>query len=68
LSIVGLSFSDNLNTDVRAWGARTPAAAPAGTNNTVTVKLQDVSAQAVTDRVDSEPGESAGTNRATIVQ
>ena len=68
VSIVGLSFSDNLNTDVKAWGARTPAAAPAGTNNTVTVKLQGVSAQAVTDRVDSEPSEPAGTNRATIVQ
>lgn len=68
VSIVGLSFSDNLNTDVKAWGARTPAAAPAGTHNTVTVKLQGVSAQAVTERVDSEPSEPAGTNRATIVQ
>jgi len=68
VSIVGLSFSDNLNTDVKAWGARTPAAAPVGTNNTVTVKLQGVSAQAVTGRVDSEPSEPAGTNRATIVQ
>jgi hypothetical protein len=67
VSIVGLSFN-NLNTDVKAWGARTPAAAPAGTNNTVTVKLQGVSAQAVTERVDSEPSEPAGTNRATIVQ
>jgi hypothetical protein len=68
VSIVGLKFNDNLNTDVKAWGARTPAAAPAGTNNTVTVKLKGVSAQAVTDRVDSEPSEPAGTNRATIVQ
>jgi hypothetical protein len=68
VSIVGLSFSDNLNTDVKAWGARTPAAAPAGTHNTVKVKLQGVSAQAVTDRVDSEPSEPAGTNRAMIVQ
>ena len=68
VSIVGLSFSDNLNTDVKAWGARTPAAAPAGTNNTVTVNLRGVSDQAVTDSVDSEPSEPAGTNRATIVQ
>ena len=67
VSIVGLSFSNNLNTDVKAWGARTPAAAPAGTKNTVTVRLQGVSAQAVTARDDSEPDEPAGTNRATIV-
>jgi hypothetical protein len=37
-------------------------------HNTVTVKLQGVSAQAVTDEVDSDPTEPAGTNRATIVQ
>ena len=67
VSIVGLKFSNNLNTDVKAWGARTPAAAPAGTKNTVTVKLQGVSAQAVTDPVNSEPPEPAGTNRATFV-
>ena len=68
VSIVGLRFSDNLNTDVKAWGAKTTAAAPAGTHNTVTVRLQGVSAQAVTDTVDSDPPEPAGTNRATIVR
>lgn len=68
VSIVGLSFSDNLNTDVKAWGARTTAASPAGAYNTVTVTLQGLSAQAVTDKDDSEPDEPAGTNRATIVQ
>ena len=64
---MGLKFSDNLNTDVKAWGAKTTAA-PAGTHNTVTVTLQGVSAQAVTDKDDSEPDEPAGTNRATIVK
>jgi len=67
VSIVGLSFSGNLNTDVKAWGAKTTAA-PAGTHNTVTVRLQGVSAQAVTAKDDSEPDEPAGTNRATIEQ
>ena len=67
VSIVGLSFSDNLNTDVKAWGAKTTGA-PAGTHNTVTVALQGVSAQAVTAKDDSEPDEPAGTNRATIEQ
>ena len=68
VSIVGLSFRDNRDTDVKAFGARAPtaAAAPAGTNNTVTVRLQGVSAKADTERVDSEPGEPAGTNHATI--
>ena len=68
VSIVGLRFNDNLNTDVKAWGAKTTAAAPAGTHNTVTVRLQGVSAQAITDKDDSDPDETAGTNRATIVQ
>ena len=68
VSIVGLRFRDNLNTDVKAWGAKAPPAGPAGTHNTVTVRLQGVSAQAVTDKDDSEPDEPAGTNRATIVQ
>lgn len=68
VSIVGLRFNDNLNTDVKAWGAKTTAAAPAGTHNTVTVRLQGVSAQAVTAKDDSEPDEPAGTNRATIEQ
>jgi hypothetical protein len=34
----------------------------------VTVTVQGVSAQAVTDNMDSDPTEPAGTNRATIVQ
>jgi hypothetical protein len=66
VSIVGLKFNDNLNTDVKAWGARTAAATPAGTNNRVTVKLQGVSAQAATERVDSEGLEPGGSNSATI--
>ena len=66
VSIVGLKFSDNLPTDVKAWGARTAASTPAGTNNRVTVKLQGVSAKAATDRVDSEGIEPAGSNSATI--
>lgn len=68
VSVVGLRFSDNRDTDVKAWGAKAPPAAPAGTRNTVTVTLQGVSAQAVTDKVNSDPLEPAGTNRATIVQ
>ena len=68
VSIVGLRFSDNRDTDVKAWGAKASPVAPAGTHNTVKVKLQGVSAQAVTDKVDSDPLEPAGTNRATIVQ
>jgi hypothetical protein len=68
VSIVGARFNENRETDVNAWGAKTTAAAPAGTHNTVTVTLQGVSAQAVTDKDDSEPDEPAGTNRATISQ
>jgi len=68
VSIVGLRFSDNLNTDVKAWGAKTTSPAPAGTHNAVTVTLQGVSALAVTAKVQSEPPEPAGTNRATIEQ
>jgi hypothetical protein len=67
VSIVGLKFSDNLNTDVKAWGAKA-AGGPAGTRNTAAVELQGVSAQAVTAKDDSEPDEPAGTNRATIEQ
>lgn len=67
MSIVGLRFDDNLNTDVKAWGAKT-VGAPAGTRNTVEVRLQGVSAQAITANVDSDPVEPAGTNRATILQ
>lgn len=66
--VVGLRFSDNRNSDVKAWGAKTTGA-PAGTHNTVTVTLQGVSAQADTDPpVGSDPPEPAGTNRATIVK
>jgi hypothetical protein len=68
VSIVGLKFSDNRDTDVKAWGAKATPAGPAGTNNTVTVRLQGVSAQAIPDRiaaVDSDP-EPPGTNHATI--
>ena len=68
VSIIGLRFRDNRNTDVKAWGAKAPPAAPAGTHNTVSVTLQGVSAQAITDKDDSEPDEPAGTNRATIDQ
>jgi hypothetical protein len=68
VSISGTRFEDNQDTDVRAWGARTSAPQPAGTNNVVSVDLHGVSAQAITAATDSEPAEPAGTNRATIVQ
>ena len=68
VSISGTRFDANQDTDLRAWGARTNAALPAGTNNVVSVDLHGVSAQAVTAATGSVPAEPAGTNRATIVK
>ena len=49
VAIRGTQFRDNVVFDLRASGALTPLAVPAGTNNTVTVELHGVSAQANTD-------------------
>jgi hypothetical protein len=64
----GTKFEANLGADVSAWGARTNAAAPAGTNNVVSIDLHGASKDTITDSIPSMPVESAGTNQVTIVK
>jgi len=66
VSIWGTKFDDNAALDLEAWGAKSLMAAPAGTDNVVTVDLHGVSAEARALAHDSVPDEAAGTNRATI--
>jgi len=64
----GTRLSGNQDADIRAWGARTVAGAPAGTNNRVDVTLNGVSRQATDTQVSSAPAEPGGTNTVTIVR
>lgn len=63
-----VTVSRDVDPGSAAWGAKTGAAEPAGTHNTVTIDLKGVSAQADTATDGSERDEPAGTNRATIHQ
>lgn len=66
VSVWGTTFDANQGSDVSAWGARTSASAPAGTNNVVSIDLYGASAKAMTDTVSSTPAELVSTNQVTI--
>jgi hypothetical protein len=68
ISVWGTTFDSNQGADVSAWGARTTAAAPAGTDNVVSIDLHGASKEAVTGAIPSTPVEPAGTNRVTIAK
>ncbi len=60
------TFGDNREYDVHAWGARSTDAAPAGTNNHVTLVFHGTSTSAVLFPEASVPAEVAATNTVTI--
>jgi len=68
VSLWGTTFDANQGADLSVWGARTTAAAPAGTDNVVSIDLHGASKEAMTDAVPSTPVEPAATNRVTIVR
>jgi hypothetical protein len=69
VSISGTLFDGNAQLDVMAWGAKSPSAELAGTNNVVSIDLHGVSlVHSHFDSSDSLPAEPAQTNRAVILK
>jgi hypothetical protein len=66
LILKNVSFADNGGPDVRAWGAITTAATPAGTGNIVSVSLKGSSKKVTVETIGSDPVEAAGTNKVIV--
>ena len=62
IKLFGCDISDNNGTDIYAYGAFSPAAVIAGTNNRLNLYLYGLSANAIVDAHASIPAEPAGTN------
>lgn len=58
----GCNISDNNAPDIYAYGAFSPTAVVAGTNNRMDLKLSGISANAIVESAASSPAEPAGTN------
>lgn len=64
----GCTFSGNQNTDFKAFGARAVVGAGiAGTYNTVTIEMHDVTERVYVAATDSLPSEPAGTNKVIVL-